>query len=371
MEFIINQEEYVKGLYRVQSIVEKKGTMPILLNALIEAYKDKISITATDLEIGIKGFCPAEVIKEGRITISAKKLYEVVKELPERKISLRLKDNQWLEIASGKSIFKIMGLSAETFPSLPAYEEEGFCNIEAKGLKEMIEKTLFAVSTDESRYNLTGVFFTKKSGGEAKNIRMVATDGYRLSMIDRLMESELEGLNNGIILPKKGLAELGKLLEEGEGKIFIKIKGNNFVVKRDESVLIMRLLDAEFPDYQQVIPSKNKHQIRIKRNSFLDSLRRVSILSSEKTKGVKFAFSQDLLELSSYNPEIGEAKEEVPIDYKGEEIIAGYNSKFLLEVLGILKSEDVLLELEDGKSPTIVRPTNDPDHICVVMPMRI
>jgi DNA polymerase-3 subunit beta len=370
MEFRIEKEEFSRGLYRGQSVVEKKGTMAILANVLIEAQGTGISITATDLEIGIKGSYPAEIVKEGRSTLSAKKLYEVVKELPEKNVTLRLRENQWVEIASGKSVFNIMGLAAETFPSLATYEEEGFLPVELEILREMVEKTIFAVSTDESRYNLTGVFLSK-AGAEEEGMRMVATDGYRLSMIDRSLKLPGQGVESGILLPKKGLAELSRLLDEGGEKIWIKVMNNNFIVKKENVVLIMRLLDAEFPDYRQVIPQKAKRHFRMKRSQILESLHRVSILSSEKTRGVKFHFSQDLLELSTSNPELGEAKEELPIDYKGEDVSVGFNSRFILEVLDIMTSDEVIFQLEDGKSPAIIRPANDPMHTCVVMPMRI
>ena len=376
MEFKISQEEFVKGLYRTQSVVEKKGAMPILLNVLIEAMDSEIVVTATDLEIGLRGRHPAEIINPGKTTISAKKIYEVIKELPEKEISFRLKENHWVEIKSGRSTFNIMGLSADSFPSLPSYEEEGFISVETEILKEMVEKTIFAVSTDEARYNLTGVFFVfKKEGDSQKESRMVATDGYRLSLIDRSLGEEIKGLENGILLPKKGLIEMNKILEEG-GKeaaktIGINLKGNNFILKRDPVILIMRLLDAEFPDYRQVIPNNPKLKINMKTKEILDSLRKVSILSSEKTRGVKFQFREDSLELSSYNPEFGEAKDELSVKYKGEDLLVGFNSRFVMEVLSKLSSEEVVFEIEDNVSPAIIRPADDEKHTCVIMPMRI
>ena len=371
MEFLIEKGEFTKGLFRSQSVVEKKGTMPILLNVLIETKDNGIFITATDLEIGIKGQYQGEVQKPGNITLSAKKLYEVVKELPEKNVSFRMKENQWVEIKSGKSVFNIMGVSAETFPSFPAYEEEEFMVMEASVLREMIDKTIFAVSTDESRYNLTGVFLAKHKEEEDQKMRMVATDGYRLSLIDRTLKTEIPGLEKGILLPKKGLAELSRLLEEGGDQVWIKLKNNNLIIKKENVVLIMRLLDAEFPDYNQVIPNQTKRHIRIKRSQFIESLKRVSILSSEKTKGVKFHFGENLLELSSYNPDFGEAKEEISVEYKGEELTVGFNYRFILEVLNILSGEEIIMEFEDGVSPAVIRPANDEKHTCVVMPMRI
>ena len=372
MEFLIEKGEFTKGLFRSQSVVERKGTMPILLNVLIETKDNGISITATDLEIGIKGQYPGEVRTPGNITLSAKKLYEVVKELPEKDVSFRMKENQWVEIKSGKSVFNIMGVSAETFPSFPAYEEEEFMALEASVLREMIDKTIFAVSADESRYNLTGVFFTRHKQDEDQKMRMVATDGYRLSLIDRAMKTEIPEMEKGILLPKKGLAELSRLLEEEAGsQVWIKLKNNNLIIKKENVVLIMRLLDAEFPDYNQVIPNQTRRHIRMKRGHLLESLKRVSILSSEKTKGVKFHFGENLLELSSYNPDFGEAKEEVSAEYKGEELTVGFNYRFILEVLNILDSEEIIMEFEDGVNPAIIRPANDENHTCVVMPMRI
>jgi len=371
MDFRIDRDDFAKGLYRAQNVVERKGTMAILLNVLLEAQKDGISIMATDLEIALKAFHPAEILKEGKSTLSAKKLYEVVKELPEQRVSLRLKENQWMEISSGKSIFNMMGLSAETFPSIPTYGEEDFFSAEVGILREMIEKTIFAVSSDESRYNLTGVFFSKSRDEAGKDLRMVATDGYRLSLIDRPLNIQGKGLESGILLPKKGLVELSRLLDEGGEKVWLKVINNSFIVKREGVVLIMRLLDAEFPDYRQVIPEKSKRHFRMKRTQILESLRRVSILSSEKTRGVKFHFSQEVLELSTYNPELGEAKEEIPVDYRGEDLTVGFNSRFVLEVLNILKSDEVLFEMEDGKSPAVIRPADDQKHTCVIMPMRL
>jgi DNA polymerase-3 subunit beta len=371
MEFLIEKDEFVRGLSLSQNVVEKKGTMPILLNVLLETKENGISITATDLEIGIKGFYSAQIKKEGRITLAAKKLYEVIKELPEKEVSVRLKENQWVEICSGKSFFNVMGISAETYPSFPAYEEEEFIGLDGGVLKEMVDKTIFAVSSDESRYNLNGVFVTEKDGGEGKLLRMVATDGYRLSLIDRPLNRNFSGIENGILLPRKGLMELTKLLDQEGAEVWVKLKNNNFILKKDTVVLIMRLLDAEFPDYQQVIPTKTKRHIRISRNQLRESLQRVSLLSSEKTKGVKFHFRQDLLELSSYNPDFGEAKEDLSVDYKGEDLNLGFNYRFFLEVLDIIESEEILFDLEEVVSPAIIRPANDDKHICVVMPMRI
>ncbi len=371
MEFLIEKEEFLKGLSRIQNVVEKRVAMPILSNALIESKGEGISITATDLEIGVQGFYLAKILREGRSTLSAKKMFEVVKELPEKEVLFRLTENQWVEVICGKASFKIMGLSAETFPSLPTYEEEGFFSLQGEIFREMIERTIYAVSTDESRYNLRGLFLIQWKGEKEQGLRMVSTDGYRISIIDRPMGAEIKGLEKGILLPKKGMSELNRLITEEGETIEVKLKNNNFIVRKEKVILIMRLLDAEFPDYQQVIPIKTKKKTRMNRENLINSLKRVSLFSSEKTRGVKFHFGQGFLQLSSYNPEIGEAKEEIAIDFRGEELIAGFNARFILETLGSLTSEEVDLEMEDEKKPAILRPTNDSQHTCIIMPMRI
>ncbi|MGB9698850.1 MAG: DNA polymerase III subunit beta [Thermodesulfobacteriota bacterium] len=371
MEFIIEKEILTKGLHRVQGIIDKKGTMPMLLNVLIEAKGKEIIITATDLEVGFKESHAAEIKKEGKIGILGKKLFEIVKELPEKIISLKLKENFWVEIKSGKSVFNIMGIDVEKYPSLPSYDEEkDFIEAPNKIINEMINKTIFAVSSDETRKNLLGVFMTQEIRAENKFLRMVATDGYRLSMIDRQIDKEFKEVEKGILLPKKGLWELAKILDEDSEKILISVKNNNFIVKNGKKTLIIRLLDAEFPDYKQVIPEKTKIKISLKRNEFLESLKRVSILSSEKTKGVKFSLREKIMELSTYNPEIGEAKEEILAEYKGEDLIIGFNARFVLEALANFESEEVIIAMEDANSPAIFKPVGDDLHQCIIMPMR-
>jgi len=371
MEFIIEKEILTKGLHRVQGIMDKKGIMPILLNVLIEAKGKEIFITATDLEVGFKESHAAEIKKEGKIGILGKKLFEIVKELPEKIISIKLKENYWVEIKSGKSIFNIMGVEVEKYPALPSYEKEvDFVEAPNRLINEMINKTIYAVSNDESRKNLLGVFMAQENKEEKKFLRMVATDGYRLSMIDRQIDNEIKGIEKGILLPKKGLWELSKILDEDGEKILVSVKNNNFIIKNGKKTLIIRLLDAEFPDYRQVIPEKTKINICLKRNEFLECLKRVAILASEKSKGVKFSLSNKIMELSTYNPEIGEAKEEISAEYKGEDLSVGFNAKFVLEALDNFESDDVVIAMEDPNSPAIFRPVGDDLHKCVIMPMR-
>ena len=371
MEFIIEKKELLTGLFRAQSVVERRTAMPILANVLIEAKKGHIVITATDLEVGIRGSYPALVEKEGNITLPAKNLYEIVKELPEGKISFQKKENLWMKIVSGKALFTIVGLSAEDYPAIPNYKDKKFYEIKPELLKEMIEKTIFSVSTDETRYHLNGVYFEKpKKAGDA--VRMVATDGHRLSMIDKQVDFSKElSFAKGVIIPRKGLIELKKLLEEAEGTYQIGFDSNHVVIKKEKVVIFIRLIDGEYPDYEQVIPQGQKKKIIINREKFLSSLRRISLLSNDRSKAIKLLIKPNILEISTTNPEIGEAKEEIDITYKGTSLEAGFNAKYFMDILGVIDCEEITLELDDKLSPGVIRSTGDDRYLCVVMPMRI
>lgn len=371
MNFLIEQEDLLRGLSRAQSVVERRTAMPILANVMLEARKGELILTATDLEVGIRGSLPAIVEKEGSITLPSKNLFEIVKELPKGKIAFQKKENFWIQITSAKAVFNIVGLSSEDYPDLPNHKEKKFYDINPLLLKEMIEKTIFSVSNDETRYHLNGIFFEKpkKEGGR---VRMVATDGHRLSLIDKEFEfsSELT-FTRGVIIPKKGMVELKKLLDEEEGHYQIGFDTNNVIIKKENVLLFIRLIDGEYPDYEQVIPTANKKKIVIDRNKFLSSLRRISLLAHERSKAICLSVKPNILEISTNNPEVGEAKEEIDISYNGQAIETAFNAKYFMDILSAMQSEEVVLELDDKLSPGIVRPTGDNEYFCIVMPMRI
>lgn len=366
MKFQIGKPIFLKALQRVQGIVEKRNTMPILANILIKAQHGKIEIMATDLEMSIKDLCDAVVTKEGSATINARKLFEIIKEAPEDKIEITCEDGGKITIKSGKAKFNIIGLPVEEFPSFPVYDEGCLFRAAPETLKEMIEKTVFASSTDETRYNINGVFVEK----DGANIRMVATDGHRLAAIER--SSEWPALDKGVILPRKGILELKKFLDEAAGGAFsLAFTANSMVVKKDSTVLIVRLIDGEFPDYKQVIPKGNDKKVKLERMNFLSSLRRVSLLSMEKGRGVKFALSNGRLELSSSNPDIGEAREEISVNYKNDELEIGFNATYIIEALGVIGGDEIVLELKDRESPAILKAAATNGYTYVIMPMRI
>jgi DNA polymerase-3 subunit beta len=368
MEIKAKRGELLATLYWTQSIVERRNTMPILANVLIEAQKNDIRITATDLEVGIRGRVDGEIRKEGTVTASAKKLYEIVREVPDEQIQLKRLENDWVEIRSGKAVFKVVGMEAREFPQFPKFDGKGLSTIPASMIREMIERTIFSVSTDETRYSLNGVFIEEDDKGK---IKMVATDGHRLAFDERDLSSL--GLAKGVILPRKGLAELKKLLESGEeGVVSVGFRENMGLVMKDGVELFMRLIDGDFPDYTKVIPKGNPNIARIEHNELLQALRRVSILSSERYKGIKMEFKENSVAISANNPDLGEAIEEIDAEYKGKPLTIGFNARYLIDVLGVLAGDgEIDIALKDELSPSIVRKAGNEGYLYVLMPMRL
>ena len=372
MNFSIEKEVFLKSIARVQGIVEKRNTIPILSNVLIEAEQNHIFITATDLEVGMRASYPATINQTGKITVSAKKLFEIVKELPEKEVSFKSRDNSWIEISCGKSLFNIVGLSSEEFPHFPTADENKMIPISGSLLNEMIEKTFFSISTDDTKYNLNGIYF-KKIEEEGKNmLRLVATDGHRLAMVQRNIEKlQIDELDQGIILPRKGIHELKKIAEDSDEDLRLGFMDNSAVISKGNTVVIMRLVNGDFPDYNRVIPKNNEDIAVIERDSFLHVLRRMAILSSEKSKGVKVELKIGKLEISSSNPDIGDAREEMEVNYNGPEMSIGFNARYMIDILQALESENVKLAVKDNMSPGLITPEGDDGFLSVIMPMRL
>jgi DNA polymerase III subunit beta len=376
MELKIGVQELSRALARSQGIVEKKSTMPILSHVLLEAMRgDDLTVSATDLDVSVTSSHKCEVLKEGKVAVPAKQLFEIVKTLPEKDVVLKRAQNNWLELRSGAAEFRIVGLAAEDFPALPRFEKVAFVVVPPRSLLEMIELTAFASSTDETRYNLNGVFF--EPSGAA--LRTVATDGHRLSLAERAFEGDF-ALKKGVILPRKGLGEMKKLLlDSAEGDVKLGFVENSAVLQLPSVKLVMRLIEGVFPDYRQVIPKAGEKSFQVGRERFLDTLRRVSILSSDKAHAVKLELEKGHLRVLSHNPDLGDAKEEIPVEYAGEPLKIGFNARYVMDILQALATlepvaaQDVVVELSDDLSPGVVKPAGESatHYTAVVMPMRI
>lgn len=368
MNFTIQREPLLSALQKVQTVVEKKNTVQILGNILCVVQKQELSLCATDLEVGIKVTVPVDTHQEGKITLSAKHFLDIVKELPNKPLSITRKDNNWIEIVCGKSKFNIVSLSAEEYPSLPSFEDKNYFDVRTEALTDMITRTEFAVSTDATRYHLNGVFFEHLENGV---MRMTATDGHRLSFVDTEVFLKMPELKRGIIIPKKGLSEIRKLLNEGESTIGLAFERGYIFLKFNDSYLFVRLIDGEYPDYRLVIPKSTEKTVKMDREIFNSALKRVSLLAHEKSRGVKLALQNGSLTISSSNPDMGEAREEIDVEYTGEPMDIGFNSKYLLDCLSVMKTEFMELHFKDRLSPGIVRGVGTQNHTYVIMPMRI
>jgi DNA polymerase-3 subunit beta len=377
MYFEIDKKEFIKGLGLMQSVAGRKTTLPILSHILLEWENDSLYLTGTDLETGIREELIAKIHQKGKASVSAKKLYEIVRELPEETIHIRKKDNQWITLQCGKSIFNLAGLDPEEFPSLPAYQEGNFSTVYTGLIREMIEKTVFAASNEESRYHLNGLLFAQSKQGGEEMVRMVATDGHRLSLVDR-QNKKIFGIDEkGIIMPKKGILEVKKIIGDrgGEEDMGVYFNSSHGFFKLGKSLTVIRLIEGEFPEYEQVIPKGNDKKLVMRKERMVSSLKRVSTMANERMEGVKFSLKINSVEMSSTHQDFGDAQEEVEVVYDGPPLQVGFNARYLIEALNVIDAEEVLMELKDEGSPGILKPSvSSPgvfNQISIIMPMRL
>jgi DNA polymerase-3 subunit beta len=371
MELTVRKEDLAKGLARSQSVVERRTSMPILSNVLLNAQGEKITVTGTDLETTFLGDYPARVSRPGKITVPARKLYEIVKELPGEEVYLKDKENNFLHISAGRATFDLVGLSAEDYPVQPEYADLPELAIPGDVLSEMIEKTIFSISQEDTRFNLAGLYVQKRKKDDNHRLRFVSTDGHRLSLIDK----ELPGLNafaldQGVIIPRKGVAEMRKLAEES-GDLVLMLNQKLAVVSKDEVRLILRMQEGAFPDYDAVIPKTTKRKAVVNRHAFGDVLKRVSLLATDRFQGVRLDFKDGLLEIISQNPDLGEAREALEVDFEGEAFGVGFNARYFLDLCAAMRSEEITLSFVDEQNPCLIKGEGDAGFLSVIMPMRL
>ncbi len=378
MELAIDRVSLLNSLSMIQGIVERRNTVPILGHVLIEPGEDKLRLSATDLEVGIRTEIAAETVQPGALTLSARKLFEIVRETEAEKVTVKTLDNDWFELRCGRARFKMMGLDPRSFPAMPSPNGrgdeqprapvKGELKLPAAEMAHMIDKTIFAVSPDEARYNLSGVYIIAPEDG---TVRMVATDGHRLSMIDR--EAAGFSMVGGVIIPRKGLSELRKLLDQaGENEAQLIVDGQLAWLRRGATELSMRLVEGEFPDYNGVIPGQSRYQIHVGRDTLLNAMRRAAIFSNERYHGVKLAFSEGTLTVSSTSPDLGEASETLDIAFNGAEFSIGFNALYIQQVLNVLPSDsEAVLGLSDEVTAGVITTPSDSEYQYVVMPMRL
>lgn len=363
MKFSVSKEKLLSGLQTVQNVVSTRTTLPILSNVLLQARDGQLRLTTSDLDVGITGAIETQVEREGSTTLPARRLASIVKELPASEINIDVDSKNVASIRCGQSFFKILGLPEEEFPPLPQFSGANVFTIPQQQLRDALKKTSYAISTDETRYVLNGILFSFREG----KLTMVATDGRRLALVD----IEVEFPRNqevDIIVPTKCVTELARLLGD-DSDVKMSVSENQVAFEVRNTLLISKLVDGNYPNYRQVIPGEAKERVSLERELFLNAVHRVSLLSSEKSNSVKLVFTKNNLEIVANTPDVGEARESLPVSYKGRDLSIAFNPEFLMAPLRNLSNDEVFLDLIDEMSPGVIKIQSP--FLYVLMPMRI
>lgn len=357
------KEVLLKGLQSMQNIITTKTSLPILSNVLFETEKDKIKLMATDLEIGIWCTLQAQTQEVGAVTIPAKRLFDIIKELPLDTVTVSTKKNNIVTIECQNCLFKLMGLPKEEFPKMPKMENPETISMKQEALREMLDMTSFAISHDETRYILNGILFVIKNN----TIRLVATDGRRLAMMERPITIP-KNFEKSVIVPTKTIQELGRSLKE-EQEANITFSHNQIMFDLADLIIISRLIDGEFPNYQQVVPKESKEHLIINTQRFLSATKRAALLTSQDSQAIRLDLFKNKLVISKHAPDIGEAKEEIDIDYKGSDMSLGFNPDYLIDVLKNINRENIKIELNGPEKAAVIK--TDDDYVYLLLPMQL
>ena len=372
MKLTIERASLLKALAHVQSVVERRNTIPILSNVLLEASEDRLRLTATDMDLTVVESVAAEVGRPGGTTAPAHTLYDIVRKLPEgAQVELEIGgDAGHMSLAAGRSTFSLATLPKEDFPAAADGELPHTFTLATKELQNLIDRTRFAISTEETRYYLNGIYLHAAQSDDLAVLRAVATDGHRLARFEMPLP---EGASDipAVIVPRKTVGEVRKLIDEGGGSVEVALSETRIRFAFDDTVLTSKLIDGNFPDYERVIPSTNDKVLDVDRRAFFAAVDRVSTISTEKSRAVKLALGAGGLTLSATSPDSGSAVEELEVDYGGEPIEIGFNSKYLMDIAQQIEGDDAQFVLADSASPTIVRDRADSSALYVLMPMRV
>ncbi|MFH1067862.1 MAG: DNA polymerase III subunit beta [bacterium] len=362
MKLILKKEKFLQGLQIVQNLISIRTTLPVLSNCLLKTLDGKISLATTDLDTGVRAETEATVEKAGSITLPARRLFSIIRELPAEEITLEVDSKLNATIRAGNSFFRIKGLPEEDFPPFPKTQGSHTFKIEQKTFKEMLHKTAYAMSTDESRYVLNGALLSFKD----KKLTIVTTDGRRLALVEQELEFP-KSCEQDVVLPTKAVNELQRILGD-EGEVGISVADNQITFNIGSTLLVSKLIEGNYPNYKQVIPSETKERVTVEREILLNTVRRVSLLSSDKSNSIKLSFAKNNLEVTANTPDIGEARESIPVNYKGKDFSIAFNPEYLADPLKTLDGDEVFLDFTDELSPGVVR--YQKPFLYVIMPMR-
>jgi DNA polymerase-3 subunit beta len=367
MHIRVERDAFVDALGPVQGVVEAKKTLPILSHLLLEASPDGVWLFGTDLDVGLRRGLTAEVITPGAVALSAKKLYEIARELPQAAVELQADADLQVAIRCQRSSFRMKGLPRDEFPSLPDLKGDDRIALETRPFRDMLRKTLFAVSSDQTRYALTGVMMQV----QAEEIRMVATDGHRLALVRAPRRAGKGGDTLEALVPKKAMVEAAKITRDDGGDVRVWLAENQLILHQEASTLVARLIDGQFPNYDQVIPVPGPRKIIIGKEALQGALRRTSAIMGERTTATEFEIRPGRVLVSCVNMDLGEAHEEIEATYDGDGLKIGFNARYVLEFLAAIDAADVALHITDPLSPALFQAAGDEAYGCVIMPMRL
>ena len=371
MKFKISRTNLFKTLSHLQGIVDKKNSLPILANILIEAKNNELTLSSTDMDISIIEKINCNVMEDGATTINSQILYDIVRKIDDNsEIELISNNGKLLTLRSKGSRFSLACLPKEDYPIIEKNNSGVNIVLHSKILFKLIDKTKFAISNEETRYFLNGLYFNITNEGDKNIVTLVGTDGHRLAKFSHQIDEQIDQVS-GVIIPKKTIYELSKLLSEIDSNVKISISSNKIIFIINEIVFISKLIDGSFPDYKRVIPKDNTNILKINRDKLLSAVDRVSTIANEKSPVIKFKLLQNILNLNTINNESSSASEDLPIDYKGDEIEIGFNSKYIMDIVNNLDDIEISINLKDNTSPVIAQENSNTNLVYVLMPMRV
>jgi len=372
--FNISRDNFLRAISAQQNITSKKGTLAILSNVLIEVEQDRIILTGTDLEIGLKQIVPAEVFEQGVLTLPAKKLFEIARESNSEIISFQEQDKKWVDITAGPSLYKLAGMESDEYPQFPEYNEENMVEMDASVFSDLIDKTIFSIAQDkENMYSLTSALFQKEEDGDKRYLKMISSDGHRLTIMRKEVDKKVDKItfNPITLIPRRGIQEIRKFCEDKDA-FLLGIEKKQAVLHSEDSLLIIRLMQGEFPDFHSILNVISQDNVvEIDRLRFLESLKRINLFTEDMFKAVKIEIDENHMLLSSQNADFGSAKDEFDVLYKGEPLSLGFNCRYFIETLQVMEGNPIRAYISSDESPCLIVSDDDEGFLSIVMPMKL
>ena len=373
-QFNIGRDDLLRAIGAQQNITSKKGTFAILANVLIEVEPNRVVFTGTDMEIGLKQIVPAEVVETGILTLPAKKLFEIARETGSSIISFKELENNWVEITAGPSLYRLAGMLADEFPQFPAYDESAMVAVDCSIMVDLVDKTIFSIAQDkENMFTLTAAMLQKEKKDDKLIFKMISSDGHRLTIMSREVDETLGALrvNDKTLIPRRGVQEIRKFCDN-KTSLFFGIEEKQAVLKTDDALLIIRLMEGDFPDFQGLLNILSKdNSIQIERTRFLESLKRINLFTEDLFHAIKIDIADNKMILTSQNADFGSAKDEIEVEYTGEPLSLGFNCRYFIESLQVMEGSTVTASINTQESPCMITSDDDIGFLSIIMPMKL